>query len=45
MTNFNLAKKNYERGLWSMEMLSTLVKKGKLTAEQYKEITGADFVA
>lgn len=45
MTNFDLAKKNYERGLWSMEMLATLVKKGKLTAEQYKEITGADFVA
>lgn len=43
MTNFDLAKKNYERNLWSKEMLATLVKKGKLTTEQYKEITGEDF--
>jgi uncharacterized XkdX family phage protein len=43
MTNFDLAKKNYDRGLWSKEMLATLVKKGKLTTEQYKEITGVDY--
>ena len=43
MTNFDLAKKNYQRGLWSKEMLATLVKKGKLTAEQYKEIVGEDY--
>lgn len=43
MTNFDLAKKNYDRGLWTDDMLRKLVAKGKLTAEQYKEITGKDY--
>lgn len=38
MTNFELAKKNYERKLWTDTMLQILVKKGKLTSNEYKEI-------
>ena len=33
-------KKNYERGLWSASMVKMAVKKGIITKEQYKEITG-----
>lgn len=35
----DLAKKNYDRGLWTVEMLSALVEKGKLTEADYLEIT------
>ena len=41
MTNFEIALKNFSRGLWSDDMLSKLVSKGKLTMEEYKEIVGA----
>lgn len=44
MTNFDMAKKNYDRGLWTDDMLRKLVVKGKLTTEQYKEITGKDYI-
>lgn len=33
-------KKWYRQELWSKSMLSDAVSKGKLTPEQYKEITG-----
>ncbi len=45
MTNLELAKKNYDRGLWSKEMIALLVKKGKLTESQYKKITGSTYTA
>ena len=38
MTNFEMAKKNYERKLWTDAMLQILVKKGKLTSDEYKKI-------
>lgn len=38
--NFNQIKKNYERGLWSKAMVKMAVRKGVITKEQYKEITG-----
>lgn len=38
MTNFIMAKKNYERGLWTDDMLYKLVLKNKLTLEEYEEI-------
>ena len=41
MTNFEIAQKNFGRGLWSDDMLVKLVNKGKLTMEEYKEIVGA----
>ena len=44
MTNFDLAKKNYDRGLWTGDMLARLVVKGKLTSDEYKAITGETYV-
>lgn len=43
MTNFDLAKKNYDRGLWTDDMLRKLVTKNKLTAEEFEQITGKAF--
>lgn len=39
MTILELAKKYYPR-LWGKDRLAALVAAGKLTIEQYKEITG-----
>lgn len=41
MTIKDMAKKNYERGLWTVEMLNALVSKDKLTEKDVKEITEA----
>jgi uncharacterized XkdX family phage protein len=41
--NFETIKKNYEKGLWSAPMVKMAVKKGVITKEQYKEITGKDY--
>lgn len=38
--NFELIKRNYDRGLWSAQMVKMAVKKGVITAEQYQMITG-----
>lgn len=42
--NFETIKKNYEKGLWSAPMVKMAVKKGVISKEQYKEITGKDYV-
>ena len=42
MTVFELAQKYYPN-LWDKKRLTALVKAGKLTAEQYTEITGEEF--
>ena len=42
---YEIIKKNYDRGLWSKQMVDIAVKKGIITPEQYKEITGDDYVA
>ena len=39
MKNFEMAQKNYDRGLWTDDMLANLVVKGKITSVQYEEIT------
>lgn len=39
---YEMAKKNYPR-LWNIDMLRTLVSKGRITPEQFKEITGEDY--
>jgi uncharacterized XkdX family phage protein len=39
---FETIKKNYKRKLWSKQMVAMAVKKGIITKEQYKEITGED---
>ena len=33
-------KKWYEQGLWNKRMVADAVRKGKITAAQYQEITG-----
>ena len=38
--NFATVKKNYERGLWSKAMVKMAVRKGVITKDEYKEITG-----
>ena len=40
MTIKEMTKQNFDRGLWTLEMVQALVNKGKLTQEQYNEITG-----
>ena len=44
MTTKDIAKKNFERGLWSVEMLVKLVNKGKLTSTEYEEIVGSAYI-
>ena len=36
-------KQWYTWGLWTKDMVSNAVAKGKLTADDYKEITGKDY--
>lgn len=38
---FELAKKNYPDN-WNIEMLKNLVSKGRLSEEEFREITGKD---
>lgn len=44
MSVFDLAKKNYGR-TWTIEMIAALVGKGKLTPDEYREITGQAYPA
>lgn len=44
MTTKDIAKKNFDRGLWSTEMLVKLVNKGKLTSTEYEEIVGSTYI-
>ena len=41
--NYEIIKKNYERGLWNAAMVKMAVRKGVITKGQYKEITGKDY--
>lgn len=41
--SFEKIKYNYEAGLWSLPMVRVAVKKGVITKEQFKEITGIDY--
>lgn len=41
MTVFEMAKNYYPR-LWDINRIKQLVEAGKITPEQYKEITGED---
>lgn len=38
--NFETVKRNYERGLWNDVMVKMAVRKGVITREQYRDITG-----
>lgn len=41
--NFERVKYYFEAGLWSIPMVRLAVRKGVITKEQFKEITGNDF--
>lgn len=41
--NYETVKKNYERKLWGKAQVKVAVKKGIITHEEYKEITGDDY--
>lgn len=43
--NFATIKRNYDKGLWSLAMVKMAVRKGLITIEEYKEITGMDYLA
>ena len=40
---FEKIKSWYESGIWSKEWVRNAVVKGKITAEEYQEITGEPF--
>lgn len=40
---FVMAKKYYDQGLWQEFRIRALVEKGKLTSDEYTEITGQDY--
>jgi uncharacterized XkdX family phage protein len=45
MNWFELIKGYYDRGLWTKEQVAIAVQKGKITASDYKTITGLDYTA
>ena len=40
---YEAIKRNFDRKLWNEKMVAVAVKKGVITAEQYKKITGEDY--
>ncbi|MGG2953524.1 XkdX family protein [Geobacillus stearothermophilus] len=43
MLTFEKIKSYYDSGFWTKEMVGDAVVKGKITHEQYREITGEEF--
>ena len=43
--SYEKIKEYYDNGFWNKEQVHKAVEKGKITAEQYKEITGEEYVA
>lgn len=41
--NYEAIKKNYDRGLWNIQMVKMAVRKGVITKEQFKEITKREY--
>ena len=42
---FETIKNNFDKKLWNAKMVAVAVKKGVITAAQYKEITGLNYTA
>lgn len=40
---FEQIKRNFDRKLWNEKMVEMAVKKGVITADQYKEITNKEY--
>ena len=45
MSKFELVKTYYNKGLWNITRVKNAVVKNWITEEQFKEITGEDYVA
>lgn len=45
MLTYEKIKSYFDRGLWTAEMVANAVVKEKISAEEYKQITGLDYVA
>jgi uncharacterized XkdX family phage protein len=41
--SFEMIKRNYDKKLWNIAMVKLAVKKGVITKEQFKEITGEEY--
>ena len=41
--NYETIKKNFDRGLWNAAMVKMAVRKGIISKEQFKEITGEKY--
>ena len=41
--SFEIIKRNFDRGLWTKQMVAVAVRKGIITPDEYEEITGEDF--
>lgn len=41
--SFEMIKRNFDRGLWTEAMVRMAVRKGVITAEQFKEIVGKKY--
>lgn len=41
--NFESVKKNFDKGLWTLTMTKTAVKKGVITKDEYLAITGIEY--
>lgn len=45
MLGYDKIKDYYDRNLWTKEMVRNSVEKNKITEEQYKNITGENYIA
>ena len=41
--SYETIKRNFDKGLWNTAMVRMAVKKGVITPEQFKEITGKEY--
>ena len=41
--NFDIVKINYDKGLWTKQLVKMAVRKGVITKEQYFEITNEEY--
>ena len=41
--SFETIKRNYDRGLWNAAMVKVAVRKGVITKEQFRDITGKEY--
>lgn len=42
---YNIIKRYHDRGIYSKENVAVFVVSGKITVEQYKEITGTEYIS